>query len=351
MFLSLLLSALCQVHPDSLPWRSFTDPVTERIGFKDASGKIRIPARFSAPNTGAVFRDVIAVAEPDSSSDDMRMYYLRKDGRIFGRDSVPIVEEFELPCQVEGRILFSDQGIRRPPTSDPPIRMGYFDSTGKVAVPARFVYASSFHGGYAVAMEEGKRMCGDGKPWSKQAACEHWYWSGEHVLVDREGRVVAKPLELEDLRYPDWLRAKALDAKPDSNSIGIPLLDGRYLSIPDIKRDFRAWFSDALPGWKGSAISPDLFFPTVYAEHDGQWSLGRGPNLPETVWSGVESSRFLRANRAKFAGLLDTFRRHLSQLDFHAKEEPVFAEHAGLLGDCGRFDPVRFPAVRVCWDP
>lgn len=66
---------------------------------------------------------------------------------------MPLLSDITTPCESEGSILFQDSASQR---------YGFFDSTGHILIPARFMDAGSFHGGYAVVLPEGKRLCGDG---------------------------------------------------------------------------------------------------------------------------------------------------------------------------------------------
>lgn len=89
-------------------------------------------------------------------------------------------------------------------------------STGKVVIPARFVNADRFRGGYAVAMEEGALLCEDGRPRRRGNPCEHPHWNGPSVLIDRSGVVVARPFVLRRNASPDWSRAKVVETEPDT---------------------------------------------------------------------------------------------------------------------------------------
>lgn len=346
-----LLCAMFLAPADTRPWYSFTDTLTEQIGFKDASGKVRVPAKYSMPTSAHVFRNVIAVALEDTATGKRNMHYLRRDGSTFGHDSVPILPDIYLPCEEEGRILFKDGRSDRPGFSDSADRLGYFDSVGKVAIPARFVDADRFRGGWAVAMEHGTLRCEDGRKWRRNKPCEHPHWDGEWVLIDREGKVVARPFETALIGTSDWLAARVVDVEPDTNRIRIPLLDGRILSVPDIEREFRTWFSRELPSWQGAKIGQSLFFKKIYSSAESYWNLTPHPNLPNSAWSELSPSRFLAQNRKRFAGLVDTFRQHLPELRYSAHEEPLYGHKWGMLDGCGHADPIHFPAVRVTWDP
>lgn len=345
------LCAIFATPADTRPWHAFTDSLTEMVGFKDASGKVRVPARYSNLTSAVVFRNVVAVAQEEPATGKLRMHYLRRDGSTFGHDSVPFLPDLYLPCEEEGRILFHGGKSHQAGSSDSTDRLGYFDSTGKVAIPARFVVANRFQGGYAVVMEEGVRKCGDGSPWTKSRGCEHWYWAGERELIDRDGKVMARPFDLDDGRSPDWTRAKVVESEPDTGKIRIPLLDGRILSIPDIERDFSAWFTKALPAWKGPAVGKALFFRSVYSSEDSQWILPSPPNIPETVWSKLGPDQLLASNRKRFTSLLDSFRQHLPDLRYMAQEDPQFGATVGMIDDCGQADRLHHPTVRVTWDP
>ncbi len=342
-----LLCALFLAPADTRPWHAFTDTLTGNVGFKDASGKVRVPAKYSMPTSAKVFRNVIAVALEDTATGKRNMHYLRRDGSTFGHDSVPILPDIYLPCEEEGRILFKDGKSDRPGFYDSTDRLGYFDSAGKVAIPARFVDADRFRGGYAVVLEMGTLLCEDGKKWHSKKPCEHPRWDGQWALIDRDGKVVARPFETALIGTVDWLAARVVGAEPDTNRVRIPLLDGRILSILDIERDFRAWFSKALPTWKGPGIGKALFHRKVYPTPNSRWKFPQRPTEEGSNWSARTPSQFLSENGKELAALLDTFQRNTSSLTYSANETPVF----DMLDDCGQADRFHFPTVLVTWDP
>ena len=151
-------------------WISYWDSVSERGGYTDAEGNIKIPARFMiCPD---VFNNIIAVVDSTGS------YFLLKDGRRVGRDSVYLFDltpDFES----EGKIIYHDVKTDM---------VGFFDSTGKVVIPAVYNAANSFHNGVAVVYKNGR----------KKYAEDHEHWrliDGKSVLINAKNEVVIDSLD------------------------------------------------------------------------------------------------------------------------------------------------------------
>ena len=84
-------------------WIRYQDKDSERRGYQDAKGRIRIPAKFEWATAGS-FYHIMALSEEDRPYS----YYLLKNGRKAGVDSV---YEFDnnFDCEREGKVLFRDK--------------------------------------------------------------------------------------------------------------------------------------------------------------------------------------------------------------------------------------------------
>jgi len=322
------------------PWHLFEDPRTGNLGYRDASGRVTVPALLSQPTSARVFRNVVAVFEADTSDTTTRSrtHFLRRDGSVFGHDSVPLLGEFTPPCESEGTILFQDAASGR---------LGYFDSAGKVTIPARYLDASSFRGGYASVLPEGRKLCGDGKPWSTRTACEHWSWEGAFQLIDRQGNLVVDSFSLPPEAVPDWLHGRRAASEPDSARLRLRTVDGGVLSFPDHLREFRTWFARALPRLRRGGARRDDFLPRLYVSPYRQWKSAKGASLREGSWPVTDPVKFTGADGRRFARLLASLDRRPARMDIVAVDGFLHAAELGLQDDCGNPDPVRHPSFEV----
>ena len=92
-------------------WLAFYNQDSTKIGFKDTKGNVKIEARFQPFMTQQVFRNVIAVQETVSDG-KTECYYLNKNGKKFGKDSL-YVFDFEYASEKEEKIkFFPENGVK-----------------------------------------------------------------------------------------------------------------------------------------------------------------------------------------------------------------------------------------------
>ncbi|RYG30351.1 MAG: WG repeat-containing protein, partial [Chitinophagaceae bacterium] len=187
--ISVLLISLNAFSQSQDPWVRFTDPASRLSGYKNLKGEVMIPPRFNGVPCADTFYNIIGVTEMNDKT--FKNYYLLKDGRVIGEDSLYIFD-YTTDCESEGKIMFSDR------KND---RVGFFDKNGKVVIPAVYNYASPFHNGFSIAHLNAKRKCLDGEDMHN---CEHPTWEGgETVLINEKNEVLADDVPI-DLYGVDW---------------------------------------------------------------------------------------------------------------------------------------------------
>ena len=105
-------------------WTAFWNEDSTLIGYKDTNGIVKIEPIFSGFFFAEKFDNIIAISEGNNG--ELGSYYLTKTGRTFGEDSL-FNFDFRYDCESEGFIRFRD-----PKTA----KIGMFDRTGKIAIPA-----------------------------------------------------------------------------------------------------------------------------------------------------------------------------------------------------------------------
>jgi hypothetical protein len=229
-----LLAALlpfCSLAQEVAPWTQFSVQARDetRYGYRDASGHVRIPAKFGGFTNARTFRHIMAVSESKSYKE----YYLLKNGRIVGRDSV-FVFDFQYDCESEGKILFRDKRKDR---------VGFLNAQGKAVIPAIYNFAQPFHNGLAVALIGAKRSCGGHSV--DTLNCEHLGWAGGRtVLLNEHNEVLINNLNTAPTGsgYLNWYSLKINAPAPDTaTTVTLGAVNGDRYTFTDYKKEFTQW--------------------------------------------------------------------------------------------------------------
>jgi len=123
--------------------------IGDRWGYVDRTGKMAIKAQFNCP--AAPFTDgLAAVGHIDIKKKISSVWYIDKTGKKAFDSSYPAIRSFS-----EG---LAAVGVIGGTVDEKTVRMGFIDTTGKIAIPAQWIPAdiSSFHEGLAIISVEGK---------------------------------------------------------------------------------------------------------------------------------------------------------------------------------------------------
>lgn len=309
------------------PWVRFYDTVTDLSGYKDLKGNIRIPAKFTGPASADTFHNIITVFEEVDK--EYKVYYLLKDGRKVGKDSVYMFD-FMFDCENEGKIIFRD-GKKN--------RVGFLDKNGVAVIPASYNYVSPFRNGMALALRNAKRKCWDEK--EDTTYCEHWGWEdGERVLINEKNEVLVDSIKT-DLYYINWYSKKVNDPAIDTTLyINLKGTNGDTYSFLDYDKEFGKWFYNTfLPALKSkeSLLSDLLFEEIVYGYNEmGALSLERKAYL-RSFPNALVPGRF-EVNKLKEISLSQNIFEHL------LFEKDIFRKY---LNSCGVHDRYKYPVYEV----
>ena len=162
LFLLLLLSGGASVRAQKLIL--FEDG--DKSGFKDARGKVVIPARFQIAGDFAK-NNLAAVL------DDWGWCYINKKGAVVIRS--PFIFDNGADYFEEGLVRIVENG-----------KFGFADASGKTLIAPQFDYAQSFRSGVAAVCIE----C-----YTKQADAEHSFVTGGRWgYINQRGRIIV-PIE------------------------------------------------------------------------------------------------------------------------------------------------------------
>ena len=274
-------------------WYAFYNQDSTKIGFKDVDGNIKHPAKFQPFMTEQIFKKVIAVSE-DASSGMRQTYYLNKDGKIFGRDSVYIFD-FEYASESDGKIKFKDYKFDR---------VGFFNVDGKVVIPAVYNDADDFHNGIAVIYKDGKRWCYDDETTSPKN-CEHYGWKGgKSLVINSKNKELFEISGSTDFSYSvDYSNFKINEKVDREVYISYKGSDGNTYSFYRPEKDFEKWFTNFLLDFKkNKTVLPEYFYDLISsADNDDQ--------MQNTRWKNHKKEGYLKNKQQKID---EIFRKLLS---------------------------------------
>lgn len=205
-------------------WTSFPNKDTTLIGFKDKNGKIRIEPKFTGFTIAGKFENIIAVSEDENGK--WKSYYLTKQGKIVGRDSLYSFDNGP-DCENEGFIRFKDYKTDK---------MGMFNGEGKIIIPAQYSNLSKVQNGMIIALKDAQ----------KEIDGEHFFWSGgKDYLIDSNNKIL-----IEDFKYNTELNFYSVQKsqKPlkDPSRESFLGIDGQYYSFINYDKEFKNWLKNIL---------------------------------------------------------------------------------------------------------
>ena len=206
-------------------WISFSNKESTLIGFKDKSGLIKIEPKFSGPITANKFENIIAVTGKEN--DKWKNYYLTKQGKIVGQDSLYFFDNTP-DCENEGYIRFTDYKTNK---------MGIFDREGKIAIPALYSNLTKVRNGMIIVLKDAIRTKIDD---------EHFTWTGgKELLIDINNKILIANFSYnDDLNFYSLERSKEPSKNPTRESfLGA---DGQYYSFINYDKEFKNWVENTL---------------------------------------------------------------------------------------------------------
>lgn len=205
-------------------WFSFWNKDTTKVGFKDKNGIIKIEPKFNGFTIARKFENIIAVSEEKDGN--WKNYYLTKNGKIIGRDSLFIFDNGP-DCENEGFIRFTDRKTDK---------MGIFNSKGKIVIPAEYSNLTKVKNGMIIALKGAQKVM-DG---------EHFFWKGgKEFLIDINNKIL-----IENFAYNDDLNFYSVQKSKEPNTSPVREnfkgIDGQYYSFINFDKEFKLWLQNTL---------------------------------------------------------------------------------------------------------
>ena len=210
-------------------WIRFFDTTTQLSGYKDLKGNIKLPAKFGDLSGADSFYHIIAVTEV--TKDSYQRYYLLKDGRKVGHDSVYVAQwDPFFDCESEGKIIFKDWKADKE---------GFLDKNGMVIIPAMYNYVTPFRNGLAVARQGAKKDCWD------SVNCEMYGWIGGDLFLINDRNEILADIAGVDYYDIDWYSKKENEAVDTSIYISFKGRNNITYSFLNHQKEFNHWFYHA----------------------------------------------------------------------------------------------------------
>lgn len=225
------ISSLTLLGQNNDTWTSFWNQDTTLVGYKDKNGVVKIEPKFTGFTSAGKFDNIFAVSE--ESNGKWSSYYLTKSGKIIGRDSLYVFDNGS-DCESEGFIRFRDIKSGK---------VGMFDRTGKMVVPAIYNELTSVRNGMMIGLRGAEKKYGNQH---KESGCDHFSWTGgQEVLIDTMNNVL-----VENFKYDKPLNfftlEKTISPHSDATRKSFLAKDGSYYSFIEFENEFRRWITNEL---------------------------------------------------------------------------------------------------------
>jgi hypothetical protein len=333
--LLLIIWLLCtHVSAQTNLWHSYYNNKTKLTGYKDAQDKIKVPAKFSLLTHTGIFRNIVPVSEK-TSKDKFAHYYLLKNGKKVGKDSI-YTWDFTTDCESEEKIRFHDKQTDK---------VGFFDKNGQVVIPAVYNSAQPFYNGLALTIRKGKRMCYDNKPYDEANPCEHWFWNGTTAIINTKNQILVDSLQDDAIWHINFYSLK-VGNQPLDTAIYVNLkgVNGQYYSFIDYDKEFKYWFRQSyLANLNAGSLQSNTFGSVMVDERHKK--TGDRP-MPSALFIKRYSAVLLKKMQVIKQGrhAADISREDLYSLLY---EDAVFKPY---YTDCGMPNNERYPVYRVMTD-
>lgn len=283
LFFLLTLSSL-SVYSQSNVWYPFETETEDEeealIGYKDKDGKIMIEPRFNGVLMSLIpFTEIVAVEE--DIEDKHVSYYITKDGRKFGQDSMYIFDT-AFDCEREGFIRFQPKGREK---------TGLFNKKGEVVIPADYNYLSEVNNGFVVGLKNArKEYLDDGH--NGNGGCNHWRWvDGIEYLLD-----TANTILVENFKYNPNIDFYSINIENNQSAdtlrdsyLGV---NGKYYTFVNNEKAFKYWlFEDFLKNFSKENLTEKSlkFISWSDKSHDG---VTENKELIESNYNSIKNSIF-----------------------------------------------------------
>lgn len=247
-----IISSLTLFGQSNDTWTSFWNKDTTLIGYKDKNGIVKIEPKYTGLTSAGKFENIIAVTEEINGK--WESYYLTKQGRIVGRDSLHIFDNGS-DCESEGFIRFRDHKTDK---------AGMFNKSGDIVIPAEYNDLTRVRNGMIIALKGAEKKYWEGGG--------HYSWiGGQELLIDAKNNILIDNFKLDNnLNFFSLEKTKT----PHSDTIRKSFLakDGSYYSFVDFEKEFRQWVTKELLNNLTKEKLISISYDTITWESQNGWA-------------------------------------------------------------------------------
>lgn len=306
------------ISQNNIIWIAFEDSTTGLYGFKDEQGNVKIEPKYLGFMMAQKFSDIIAVVEDNNES-----YYLLKNGRSIGRDSLYIFEN-SFDCESEGYIRFKDKRNNK---------AGMFNSEGKVVIPAEYNFLTKARNGLVVGIKGAKKEYK-----GNDSSDEHRAWiGGTQFLIDTNNNILVR--DFYDYSVLDFY-SSIIEDTPSTDSCRNSYLgiDGRYYTFDNTLKLFKAWLkNNFLEYLDKKSIAENAYPNLVYWDDDNGWISKKSVNFIEDNYALIKE----RISELKN----DSADYFISTEDFIITPKGLEGEFDKYLDNCGNLKTSKYPLM------
>jgi len=320
-------------------WYAFFSKEGYKIGFKNVDKKIMIIPKFMGFTSAKKFNNIIGVME--ESNHTISSYYLLKNGNKVGKDSL-YVWDMAFDCESEGMIRFRNTKTDK---------VGFFNTEGKVVIPAIYTEALPFRNGIAVVYN-GEKICDDGTQYDKNKPCEHWYLSTNKntLLIDKKNKVLIKNFKYNNaIDFYSMRKNKTTELPYRSTQNG---MNNNYYSFTNYKKEFLWWLKNIANHIKETQYnSKDTFIVQrlIHKSISEIYFSNMKQGTRET--NKIKANKFIEGNLEYLTKtLLDIQKENIDffisirDLDSEIWNEPSYDKY---FDDCGNALVTKYPVLSI----
>lgn len=248
----IFFSSLTLFGQNNDTWTSFWNNDTTLIGYKNEIGIVKIEPKFTGFTSARKFENIIAVSEDYNGK--WSSYYLTKQGKIVGRDSLHIFDNGS-DCESEGFIRFRDRKTDK---------AGMFNKNGEIVIPAIYNDLTRVRNGMIIALRGAEKKFWEG--------AEHYSWvGGQEVLLDTNNNILVENFKLDN-NINFFTIEKTATIHSDTIRNSFLAKDGSYYSFIDFKKEFRQWIISELQNGLTMENLMRISYDTITWESKEGWA-------------------------------------------------------------------------------
>ncbi|MGN0021890.1 MAG: hypothetical protein ACI35Z_13900 [Sphingobacterium hotanense] len=299
------------------------------VGFKDKNGKLMIQTKYIPSMTIADEFDKI-ISAVEENDDQWKTYYITKQGRIMGRDSLYFFDNTP-DCENEGFIRFKDRDTEK---------IGIFNSNGDITVPAEYNGLTKVRNGLLVGLKGATKVYY--KDSQGNTVDEHFGWeNGKELLIDTLNNLL-----VENFPYNDKLNYYSVEIadKPSADSIrdSFKGVNGKFYSFINYEREAEQVIREYLQkDLTPKRLEEFCFQEVTYWDKDAGWL-----KLPKKEFVQRYCNQ-LEENLHKLNIKPNPYFFSLDGLNPFIFDTPLYAKY---FDNCGFSNEWKYPTVNLVLD-